>query len=75
MFDDLGLIEVLDNGVMFMSDIQTFIGRSSTEADRKRVNTRGSKKERKIPHFLMDKTQDKNPDKRMDKCPTKIHQR
>lgn len=36
IFVDLGIIEVLDNGVIYMSDIQTFIGRSSTEADRKR---------------------------------------
>ena len=48
LFDDLGLIEVLDNGVMFMSDIQTFIGRSSTEADRKREYRTRIEKERKI---------------------------
>lgn len=32
----LGLIEVLDNGAIYMMDIQNFIGQSSTEADRKR---------------------------------------
>ena len=36
LFKDLGLIEVLDNGAIYMSDIQNFIGKSSTEADRKR---------------------------------------
>lgn len=36
IFQQLGLIEVLDNGAIFMSDIQNFIGESSTEADRKR---------------------------------------
>ena len=36
LFENLGLIEVLQNGTIFMSDIQSLIGRSSTEADRKR---------------------------------------
>lgn len=35
-FKELELIEVLDNGAIFISDIQNFIGQSSTEADRKR---------------------------------------
>lgn len=36
VFVELGLIEVLDNGVVYMLDIQNFIGESSTEGDRKR---------------------------------------
>ncbi|MCO5429660.1 phage replisome organizer N-terminal domain-containing protein [Enterococcus faecium] len=36
IFRDLQLIDVLDNGAIYMSDIQSFIGKSSTEADRKR---------------------------------------
>lgn len=36
IFKELGLIEVLDNGAIYMLDIQNLIGRSSTEADRKR---------------------------------------
>ena len=36
MFEQLGLIEILDNGVIYMTDIQNFIGRSSSEADRQR---------------------------------------
>lgn len=36
VFSDLGLIEVLDNGAIYLADIQNFIGESSTEADRKR---------------------------------------
>lgn len=36
MFEQLGLIEVLDNGVIYMTDIQNFIGKSSSEADRQR---------------------------------------
>ena len=37
IFKELGLIEVLDNGAIYMLDIQNFIGKSSTEADRKRL--------------------------------------
>ena len=36
IFQDLDLIEVLDNGAIYMLDIQNLIGKSSTEADRKR---------------------------------------
>lgn len=36
MFKELGLIEVLENGAIYMLDIQNFIGRGSSEADRKR---------------------------------------
>ena len=36
IFEALGLIEILQNGTIYMSDIQSYIGKSSTEADRKR---------------------------------------
>lgn len=36
ILEQLGLIEVLKNGTIYMSDIQSLIGKSSTEADRKR---------------------------------------
>lgn len=32
----MGFIEILDNGAIYMTDIQNFIGQSSSEADRKR---------------------------------------
>ena len=35
-FKSLDLIEILDNGAIYMMDIQNFIGKSSTEADRQR---------------------------------------
>ena len=38
VFKRLGLIEVLDNGAIYMMDIQNFIGQSSSEADRQREN-------------------------------------
>lgn len=37
IFKQLGLVEILDNGAIYMLDIQNFIGESSTEADRKRL--------------------------------------
>ena len=36
IFKELGLIDVLDNGAIYMLDIQNFIGKTSTESDRKR---------------------------------------
>lgn len=35
-FKQMGFIEILDNGAIYMMDIQNFIGKSSSEADRKR---------------------------------------
>ncbi|MBL7575758.1 phage replisome organizer, putative, N-terminal region [Peptoniphilus asaccharolyticus DSM 20463] len=35
--ENLGLIQRLDDGTIFMSNIQEYIGKSSTEADRKRI--------------------------------------
>lgn len=37
IFKQLGLIEILDNGAIYMTNIQNFVGKSSTEADRKRI--------------------------------------
>lgn len=43
---DFELIEVLDDGVIYMLNIQDFIGESSTEADRKRVYRRKIEEEK-----------------------------
>ncbi len=37
MFKELGLIDVMDNGAIYMSDIQSFIGHGSSEAERKAI--------------------------------------
>ena len=37
IFSDLELIEILDNGAIYMLDIQNFIGKTSTEAERKKA--------------------------------------
>lgn len=48
IFQRMGFIEILDNGAIYMMDIQNFIGQSSTEADRirnyrKTINTEKSR--------------------------------
>ena len=47
IFQEMGLIEVLDNGAIYMLDIQKYIGQSSTEADRPRVYYNKIKQEQK----------------------------
>ena len=48
IFEQLGLIEVLDNGAIYMLDIQNYIGKSTTEADRKRDYRNRIEEEKKI---------------------------
>lgn len=56
IFKQLGLIEMLDNGAIFMLDIQNFIGKSSTEGDRKREFRKNIEKEKlKIKGQMSDK--------------------
>lgn len=47
VFRELGLIEILENGAIYMLDIQNFIGKGSTEADRQRLYDRRISEERK----------------------------
>lgn len=47
MFKELGLIEILENGAIYMLDIHNFIGKGSTEADRQRIYDRRISDERK----------------------------
>lgn len=59
IFKELGLIEILDNGAIYMLEIQNLIGKSSTEADRVR-NYRNKIKEEQLlctnVQLLNDKT-------------------
>lgn len=48
MFKELGLIEVLENGAIYMLDIQNFIGKGSTEADRRRAYDRKITQEKEL---------------------------
>lgn len=72
-FMKLGLIEVLDNGAIFMLDIQNFIGRGSTEADRKKAYRQRIANEKNA--LLLEEKTDKCPDKclkKADKRPPEI---
>ncbi|MCV2498230.1 phage replisome organizer N-terminal domain-containing protein [Melissococcus plutonius] len=62
IFKELGLVEIMDNGAIYMSDIQSFIGKSSTEADRKRDYRQQIEQEKNnlLPQGQMS---DKCPDK------------
>lgn len=64
IFQDLDLIEILDNGAIYITDIQSFIGESSTEADRKREYRNRIGNERKNTNGQMSgQLSDKSPDK------------
>ena len=60
IFTELGLIEILENGAIYMLDIQNFIGESSTEGDRKRAYRRKIDQEKSM---LL------NEGQMSDKCP------
>ena len=63
VYQELGLIEVLDNGAIYITDIQNFIGESSTEADRKRAYRNRIDAEKKNTPLLEGQKSDKCPDK------------
>lgn len=65
IFKELGLIEILDNGAIYILDIQNFIGQSSTEADRKRAYRNRIEEEKKglgqMSGQLLGQMSDKTP--------------
>lgn len=68
IFQEIGLVDVLDTGAIYMLDIQNFIGKSSTEADRKRAYRARISSEKNMGNInllntghLSDKCPDKNP--------------
>ena len=48
VFEEFKLVEILDNGAIYLLDIQNFIGKSSTEADRKREQRARIEEEKKL---------------------------
>ena len=68
MFKELGLIEILENGAIYMLDIQNFIGKGSTEADRQRLYDRRISDERKQKKL----TQSRNLEEILEKSPPEI---
>lgn len=57
LFKSLGLIDVLEGGTIYMSDIELFVGQSSTEAERKKAK----------------RLEIKAIGQLADKCPTNVH--
>ncbi|WP_430623162.1 hypothetical protein, partial [Bacillus velezensis] len=55
---DLELIEVLDNGTFYMNDIELFIGKASTEAERKKRARMNIEAEKRL---LIGQTSEKCP--------------
>lgn len=48
VFQKLGLIEILDNGSIYMMDIQNYIGKGSSEADRVRAYRKRIEEDKKL---------------------------
>ena len=48
IFKELGFIEVLDNGAIYMLDIELFIGQGSTEGERKKLQRMNIEKEKQL---------------------------
>lgn len=72
LFEKYELIEVLDTGIIYMNDIQSFIGKSSTEADRKREQRKRVKAEKEQN---VKNTSDENMEHLSDICPPNVHER
>ena len=71
ILQDMELIEVLDSGAIYMLNIQQFIGKSSTEADRKREYRNRIDHEKNV--FIEQKTEEKtNVGQMSDKNPPEI---
>ncbi|WP_034438193.1 phage replisome organizer N-terminal domain-containing protein [Clostridium ihumii] len=66
LFKQFKLLEVLDNGAIYLMDIQNFIGSSSTEADRKRAYRLKIEEEKR--KLELGQKSDKSPTKRIEPC-------
>lgn len=69
IFKDLNLIEILDTGAIYITDIQSFIGKSTTEADRKRKYREIIELEKKAPIMLNGTNVQTNVGQMSDKYP------
>ena len=68
IFLKLGLVEVLDSGTFYMSNIELLIGQSSTEGERKRRARLALQEQKALPQTGADKC----PPYRADICPPEI---
>ena len=55
IFMKLGLVEPLQNGALYMSNIELLIGQSSTEGERKRRARRALQEQKALPEAMADK--------------------
>lgn len=62
VFRELGLVEILDNGAIYMLNIQNFIGLASNEADRKREYERQIAAEKKSRRNVGEISEKKAPE-------------
>ncbi len=73
IFQEMNLIEILNNGAIYMNDIQNFIGTSSSEADRIREYDRKKKEEKlaientECRNLVENYTKDRDRDRVIDK--------
>lgn len=72
IFDELELIEILDNGAIYMLEIQNFIGTSSTEGDRKRNYRKRISAAKELGNKALCEKADKRPPEKADKRPPEI---
>ena len=56
IFNDLQLIDILDNGAIYMTNIKNFVGKSSSDADRKRAGYNKIKQVGEISTIGMEKS-------------------
>ena len=68
IFMKLGLVEPLQNGALYMSNIELLIGQSSTEGERKRRARRALQEQNALPEAVADK----RPPYGADICPPEI---
>lgn len=71
IFQQLGLIEVLDSGAIYMLDIQAYIGKSSTEADRIKAYRKRIKDEKNKEKLYLEQKND-NGVQMYDECTPEI---
>ena len=86
IFHELGLLEIMENGAIYMLELQNFIGESSTQADRKRAyrdkiitekgtgNQISEDKKTKAGDKNVSKMSHKKVDKSEDICPQNVPQ-
>lgn len=74
LFEEFGLIDVMDTGAIYMLDIQSYIGKSSSEADRKRQYRERIAEEKKAALPAPEEDLEDPENDPADKCPDNFGQ-